>query len=224
MSDQEPSQKVQIEIENENDEENVDTEPPKQIQPAQSTQPTVTITRKKITDLTEQERAKLISDAQNGIENEFYNVKLLKNGSTRISLKKQTKAQELIKENESNPERSAPTPTTRYLTDNQLLFEHIINLESQYNKLRAKHKKLKKRYNDLEGYLYADDSDDDAKPQKQTVQQQQQQREQPIPVVQPVEVPDVQPTQQQQVSPASLAQQPYVQRRFVRSWRDLRPQ
>ena len=222
MSDQEPSQKVQIEIENENDEENVETEPPilqnrssseKQVQPASPpTQPTVTITRKKITDLTEQERAKLISDAQNGLENEFYNVKLLKNGSTRISLKKQTKAQELIKENESNPERSAPTPTTRYLTDNQLLFEHIINLESQYNKLRAKHKKLKKRYNDLEGYLYADDSDDDAKPQKQTVQQQEQQHDPPIPQVQAVEVPDVpQP-------------QPYVQRRFVRSWRDLRPQ
>ena len=215
---------VKIEIEDENDETHVDVEPQKQA-PAPPAQPqTVIIPRKKIEALTEQERAKLISDAQAGIENEFYNVKLLKNGSTRISLKKQTKAQELIKENESNPERSAPTPTTRYLTDNQLLFEHIINLESQYNKLRAKHKKLKKRYNDLEGYLYADDSDDDAKPQKQTVQQQQQQREQPIPVVQPVEVPDVQPTQQQQVSPASLAQQPYVQRRFVRSWRDLRPQ
>ena len=210
MSDQ----NVQIEIENENEdnEETIEIKPTQPEQPPQKQ----TITRKPINELTQDEKNQLIADAKNGIQNEFYNVKFFKNGNTHITLKKQTKAQELIKLNETNPEKVI-TPTTRYLTDNQLLFEHIINLESQYSKLHAKHKKLKKRYNELEGYLYADDSDDE-KPLKQNQSQpvqQPQAQSQP-----PQEVQQEQQIQLQQ----SIPSQPYIQRRYVRSWRDLRPQ
>ena len=44
----------------------------------------LTITRKKVSDLTEAERNQLITDAQQGIDNDFFQVKLCKNGSTRI--------------------------------------------------------------------------------------------------------------------------------------------
>ena len=71
-------------------------------------------------------------------------------------------------------------------------------------------KKLKKRYNELEGYLY-DDSDDE-KPTKQ-IQPKQEVKPQPQPT------PEVQSQQPQQLQP-----QPYTQYRFHRSWRDIRPQ
>ena len=205
--------KIEIEDENETKDENDDTieiklidEKKDEPKPTQGLNAVKSIARKRICDLTEQEKAQLINDAKAGKENENYSVKLFKNGNARIILKKQSKAQELIKSNESNVEKLT-APTARFLTDNQLLFEHIINLETQYSKLSQKHKKLKKRYNDLEGYLYADDSDDEQKQkpiEKQPIQEVQQQERQP-------------PQQLQQP-------QPYVQRRFVKSWRDLRPQ
>ena len=198
------SENVPIEIENENEdnEESIEIKPE---QPKEQTPQKQIIPRKSINDLTTEERKQLIADAKNGIQNEYYNVKFFKNGNTHITLKKQTKAQELIKANEANPEKVA-LPSTRYLTDNQLLFEHIINLESQYNKLHAKHKKLKKRYNELEGYLYNDDDSDDEKPTKQIEKPQLPPKEEPQPI------PEVQPQAQ-----------PYVQRRFIRNWRELRP-
>ena len=203
------NQNVPIEIENENDNEETIEVKALQPEPVKETPQKQSIPRKPINDLTQDERKQLIEDAKNGIENEHYNVKFFKNGNTHITLKKQTKAQELIRLNEANPEKVS-LPTTRYLTNEQLLLEHVLNLESQYNKLHAKHKKLKKRYNDLEGYLYADDSDDE-KPSKQAQQSQlpplQQEVQQPQPVPQ-----QIQPQQTQ-----------YVQRRFVRSWRDIRP-
>ena len=221
---------VQIEIEDDNeikDENEIKESDEKKT----TVEPKLKIARKKVDELTEQERAQLISDAQKGKEHEFYSVKLFKNGKTRITLKKQSKAQELIQSNETNEDPMGPasahekltTPSKRYLTDNQLLFEHIINLESQYNKLHAKHKKLKKRYNDLEGYLYADDSDNDEKPahsgepQQKQIEQPMKQERRSVPASQPN--PEVeQPIQQQTYVPQ------YVQHRYVRSWRDLRPQ
>lgn len=212
------SKPVQIEYENDdNDEKEENENETKQEEPTakQEQETKQTIPRKRIEELTEIERAQLIAEAQQGKENEYYHVKLFKNGKTKITLKKQTKSQELIKSNESNPERITPTtPQTRYLTDNQLLFEHIINLESQYNKLHSKHKKLKKRYNELEGYLYADDSDDEPKPKQKQIEQIQQQQ-QPI---------QQQQQQQQPIQQQQQQQTPYIQRRYVRSWRDLRPQ
>ena len=168
----------------------------------------INITRKKVSELTEAERNQLIQDAQNNIENPFFNVKMFKNGSTRICLRKQSTAQKVL--NEANEIQSTPTPSQskRYYTDNQLLMEHLINLETSFNELRTKHKKLKKRYNELEGYLYADDEE----PQStQIVKDVQQDSNQPVQADQPV---------QEQPDQPPVPQQP-VHRRYVRSWRDL---
>lgn len=218
------SEQAQIEIETD---DNNDTSPEPQTQPpAPKPQPTASrlnITRKKVNDLTEAERAQLIREAQEGIENDFFQVKLFKNGSTRICLRKQSKAQQVLAD--ANEQQSSPatqSTSRRYYTDNQLLMEHIINLETSFNALKTKHKKLKKRYNELEGYLYNDDEQPQpTAPEEQPQppiqpQQQPQQQQQPIQQQQPT--PIIQEEQQQQ----QFVQQP-VRRRYVRSWRDITP-
>lgn len=195
MTDTQP---VQIEYEDEN-------QPEESVEVKAQPETKLTIGKKKVSELSEQEKLQLVADAKNGIENEFFSVKLFKNGNSRITLRKQSKPQELIKANENNHQ---PTSTAKYLTDNQLLFEHIINLETLFGKLHAKHKKLKKRYNELEGYLYADDSDDEDKPKQQVQQQPPQQQYEQV-------------QQQQQYEQAQP--NPYIQRRYVRSWRQIQP-
>lgn len=65
-----------------------------------------------------------------------------------------TVAQRVIKH--APPQVNSPA----YYTDNQLLFEHIIELTSKVEKLTAKHKKLKHKYNGLQHDLYIDTNDE----------------------------------------------------------------
>ena len=227
MTEETNTADVQIEIEKEEPANEPTTEPTTET----SVTPSETITKKKVSELTKDEKNKLITDAKNGIENEFYKVTFCKNGNSRITLKKQTKAQELIKSNESNKEK-IDVPKAKYLTDNQLLMEHIINLESLYGQLRQKHKKLKKRYNELEGYLYADDEEVSQTKHERDVVPELQRSEQQIQPERDV-VPELhgseQKTQTQTISNnqtnnvREVHDQRSVQRRYVRSWRDLRP-
>ena len=206
-------EQTKIEIENEN-EETIET---KEQLPKPTPSNRLTINRKKVAELTEAEKQQLIADAQNGFENQYYTVKLFKNGKCKINLKKQTKAQQIIDEaNEYHP--PPEKQLKRYYTDNQLLMEHIINLETSFNSLRAKHKKLKKRYNKLEGYLYnenGNDDDDDSEEENDKPKQEQEPIEEK-PIEPQQEIPQQQQQQQQQIQ-----QQPYIQRRYVRSWRDI---
>ena len=198
-------EQTKIEIENEDNDE---TSNVKQVDKPKSNR--LTINRKKVSELTEAEKQQLIADAQNGFDNQYYTVKLFKNGKCKINLKKQTKAQQVI--DEAN-EYHAPSEQQikRYYTDNQLLMEHIINLETSFNSLRAKHKKLKKRYNELEGYLYNDNDDSSdacASCSAEIDENQQKPKQGPQPQIEQEE---------------STSSQP-VQYRYVRSWRDIQRQ
>ena len=108
------------------------------------------IPAKNISDLTDAEKKILIENAKAGIDNPFYNVKVYKNGNTRICKKKKTSIS-----NNAVTTQGERTITTKdqeqkvYLTDNQLMWEHLLELESKYNNLYRKHKKLKSKYNDL---------------------------------------------------------------------------
>ena len=223
MTQTNDSQPVSIEVEDEN-EESVDV--PAQPEPKSK----LTIQRKKVSELNDAERLQLINDAKQGIENEIFGVKLFKNGNSRITLKKQTKAQELIKSNSSNQTKLS-APSSKFLTDNQLLYEHIINLETQFNKLHSKHKKLKHRYNELESYLYADDEDEPEaeKPKLKRTETPQGALAPGFREAPPLPLPQVPPEQQAQQSQQEqqqpvLQSNPFIQRRYVKSWRDLRPQ
>ena len=117
---------------------------------------------KDVKKLTSEEREQIISNFKNGIDNEFYDVKTLKNGTTRI-VKKKNKSQSLSnklisgrKDNEQfvKPER-------KYLSNEQLLMEHIFELNTQMNKLKNKQKKLKNKYKGIKRDLYVDVDEND---------------------------------------------------------------
>ena len=104
----------------------------------------------RVKDLTTEERLRLVSDAKNGVENKYFKVHFTKNGSSRITKRKQPveqTAERVIKQY---------TPS---LTTEQLLMEHVIGLESQLATLRQKHKKLKKSYKSMYQDVYVDDED-----------------------------------------------------------------
>ena len=105
---------------------------------------------KRIDALTDSEKELLISNARAGIENPYYNVKLYKNGNTRICKKKSsTVAQQAVQSNGQRIVNTSNGEQKVYLTDSQLLWEHMFELQDKYNRLYLKHKKLKHKYNDL---------------------------------------------------------------------------
>ena len=137
---------------------------------------------KDVKKLTSEEREQIISNFKNGIDNEFYDVKTLKNGTTRI-VKKKNKSQSLSNKLISGrklclqPEGQSPSglharssskdneqfvkPEKKYLSNEQLLMEHIIELNTQMNKLKNKQKKLKNKYKGIKRDLYVDVDEND---------------------------------------------------------------
>jgi hypothetical protein len=139
------------------------------------------ISSKAVKQLSRDERSKLISDFENGVENQYFKVMKMKNGQIRITkrfnpLPTPDKAPEVIN-NKINKQYN-----NKLLTNEQLLLEHIFDLERKYEQMRLKHKKLKKRYNKLENDIFDDDSDElDV---REVVAEPE-----PEPVVEPVRIP-----------------------------------
>ena len=140
------------------------------------------IPAKRIDELTDEERKILIENERAGIKNPYYNVKLFKNGNVRIcKAKKPTLSQQVISNNGEREIKNTNGGNGKvYMTDNQLMWEHIFELENKYNTLYTKHKKLKAKYNDL----YIED-DDLISRQMPTYEQQQepvyeQQQQEPV--------------------------------------------
>ena len=129
------------------------------------------IPAKRIDELTDEERKILIENERAGIKNPYYNVKLFKNGNVRIcKAKKPTLSQQVISNNGEREIKNTNGDNRKvYMTDNQLMWEHIFELENKYNTLYTKHKKLKAKYNDL----YIEDEDLTFR-QNSTYEQQQQ--------------------------------------------------
>ena len=221
------SESVKIEIENDNAPEFEEQTTSASLQESSEVPAIKTVVpQKKVSELSEDEKNILIDEAKQGIENEFYKVKLFKNGNAHITQKKLTKSQKFIKANETNQDK-VEIPKVKFLTNDQLLMEHIINLEASFQKLKGKHKKLKKRYNELEGYLLNDDSDDDdscrgipaaAASHEVSSQLTSQKFQHEVPRTNPQPLTEsIQPQSIQSI-------QPQVQFRYHRSWRDIRPQ
>ena len=115
------------------------------------------VEQKQVGELIEDERSLIIANARNGVDQPYFNVKFFKNGKVQITKKRKqtpTVSQKAIKNTPpSNTEKKV------YYSDNQLLFEHIIELNSKVDKLMAKHKKLKRRYQTLQNDIYVDEDD-----------------------------------------------------------------
>ena len=147
------------------------------------------IPAKRIDELTDEERKILIDNERAGIKNPYYNVKLFKNGNVRIcKAKKPTLSQQVISNNGEREIKNTNGDNRKvYMTDNQLMWEHIFELENKYNTLYTKHKKLKAKYNDL--YIEDEDLISRQMPtyeqQQEPVYEQQQEQEQTQPPTQP---------------------------------------
>ena len=134
------------------------------------------IPAKRIDELTDEERKILVDNERAGIKNPYYNVKLFKNGNVRIcKAKKPTLSQQVISNNGEREIKNTNGDNRKvYMTDNQLMWEHIFELENKYNTLYTKHKKLKAKYNDL--YI----EDDDLISRQNSVYEQMQQKQEPV--------------------------------------------
>ena len=108
------------------------------------------IPEKRIDELTDGDKKVLINNARSGIDNPYYTVKLFKNGNTRICKKKKNSvSKEAVESNGERTIKNQNSDKKVYMTDNQLIWEHLFELENKYNTLYRKHKKLKSKYNDL---------------------------------------------------------------------------
>ena len=166
---------IEIPIENQ--------EPENQPQKTTSKEPQTKV--KDISKLTLEERAKIISDARNGIPSEHYDVIVLKNGNTRI-VKKKIKTPSLSNRLINEQKQEVNNSKKLYMSDNQLMMEHIIELNNQVNKLANKHKKLKKKYRALKHDIYEEDIEQENEiglrlqaPSQALVQEPQSQEQQP---------------------------------------------
>ena len=118
------------------------------------------IEAKSVSKLTEEEKNYLINLYKNGGEDEHFKVTFCKNGSNRIAKKKQQKEQlstKLIGNENKKPVQNSVS--NRSLTNEQLLMEHVIDLEAKFVTLQQKHKKLKKYYKSMHEDIYAEDND-----------------------------------------------------------------
>ena len=168
MSENEISKETETETEIEIPIEN--QEPENQPQKTTSKEPQTKV--KDISKLTLEERAKIISDARSGIPSEHYDVIVLKNGNTRI-VKKKIKTPSLSNRLINEQKQEVNNSKKLYMSDNQLMMEHIIELNNQVNKLANKHKKLKKKYRALKHDRYEEDIELEQEPQSKEPQSQE---------------------------------------------------
>ena len=118
------------------------------------------VDRKQIVDLTDDEKALIVANAKNGLDQPNFSVKFFKNGKYRILKKKEqtpTVSQKIIS---SNAESTKQPEKKVFYSDNQLFFEHIIELNSKVDRLMQKHKKLKRKYQALQNDIYVDDDEE----------------------------------------------------------------
>ena len=200
-------------IEIEYDETPAEAENSQETTPAeQSSEPhvqeTIDWSSRKVKDLSKDERQKLIHDHEAGIDNEYFKVQQLKNGSVRIVKR-------------SNPLTASSTEakindryTGKRLTTEQLLMEHVLDLERKYEVMRHKHKRLKKRYNKLENDLF--DSDDEEVPAAEVSVRSHERKEVDEVIENPVKVRE----------PEQLPREPIITAAFRKrsgkpSWRNM---
>ena len=119
------------------------------------------IESKPVSKLTAEESNYLIDLYKNGGEDDYYKVYFYKNGTNKIVKKKQppkyNTAKRLL---EQQQQQAKPVMTTE-----QILMEHVIDLEAKYATLYQKHKKMKKNYKSLQEDIYFDGEDDMITPQ-----------------------------------------------------------
>ena len=115
------------------------------------------ITAKRVCDLSKEDENWLVENAKKGNSHEFFEVMLFKNGNHRIKLKNGNKRSVAQKNIESK---------AGMMTNDQLLMEHVFDLEARLKVMEMKHKKLKKKYKGLKQDIYVDVDEGEAENQR----------------------------------------------------------
>ena len=115
------------------------------------------ITAKRVCDLSKEDENWLVENAKKGNSHEFFEVMLFKNGNHRIKLKNGNKRSVAQKNIESK---------SGMMTNDQLLMEHVFDLEARLKVMEMKHKKLKKKYKGLKQDIYVDVDDEGGENQR----------------------------------------------------------
>ena len=123
-------------------------------QPVNKPPPIPEYASKTVKKLSKDERGTLISKFEKGEEDPYFKVTKMSNGSIRVTKRKNPIVQNVEEAQQQRSTRIANKVSR--LTNEQLLMEHIIDLETRFESMRLKHKKLKKRYNELENSIYED--------------------------------------------------------------------
>ena len=147
-------------IEEENDEEDIDpstlidtqenkpkitTQEEDLIEPDNSNKVYKKLEYKNVCKLTQDEKDYLIDLYKNGGEHDYYKVYFYKNGTNKIVKKKQPPKYNTTKRmlEKAQLEQAQQKPV---MTTEQILMEHVIDLETKYATLYQKHKKLKNNW------------------------------------------------------------------------------
>ena len=115
------------------------------------------ITAKRVCDLSKEDENWLVENAKKGNSHEYFEVMLFKNGNHRIKLKNGNKRSVAQKNIESK---------AGMMTNDQLLMEHVFDLEARLKVMEMKHKKLKKKYKGLKQDIYVDVDDEGGENQR----------------------------------------------------------
>jgi hypothetical protein len=175
----------------------------------QNDEPAYKWTSKPVKQLSKSERDRLIEDFEKGTENVYFKVNRLKNGGYRIN----KRSNPLVTDATEAPAKTAENISKKYdgkqLTTEQLLLEHMFELERKYEIMRMKHKKLKKRYNKLEDDIFESDDEQPVEPVQYGGHEVQEPVEQPVKHVQ-------EPVRQAQEPPQMTFRRPQK-----RTWRTM---
>ena len=113
--------------------------------------------KKKISDPTDQEYDKIISDIKAGVVYKNYDLKKYNNGGCRLIFKKQpTTRQKAVERTSSKVPKDSKAV---YLTDSQLMMEHIFELQNKVTKLDLKNMKRKNKIHEIIDYYNVDEND-----------------------------------------------------------------
>ena len=126
-------------------------------QPVNKPPPIPEYASKTVKKLSNDERSMLMDKFGKGVEDPYFKVIRMSNGAIRITKRRNPIVQNVEEAQQQRSNRIANK--VNHLTNEQLLMEHIIDLETRFESMRLKHKKLKKRYNELENSIYEDVDD-----------------------------------------------------------------
>ena len=112
---------------------------------------------KYLKNLTDEDRAIIIKNYADGIQNDNYDVRILKGGSPSITRKRGGKPKTI--DDEILREVGKTRGSVGNLTTEQFMIKNFIDLESKFSKLKSKQKRLKKKYRKIKGDIYVNDEE-----------------------------------------------------------------